>query len=88
MACVGRYILKNSIFKYLEQITEGVGGEVQLTDAIAIAQNNEPVFASTFNGKRYDIGNKLGYVEATIIVAKYREDLKEGIHSFLKEIEK
>lgn len=88
MACVGRYILKNSIFKYLEQITEGVGGEVQLTDAIAIAQKNEPVFASTFNGKRYDIGNKLGYVEATIIVAKYREDLKEGIHSFLKEIEK
>lgn len=88
MACVGRYILKNSIFTYLEQITEGVGGELQLTDAIAIAQKHEAVFASTFQGKRYDIGNKLGYVEATIIVAKYREDLKEGIQSFLQEIEK
>lgn len=88
MACVGRYILKNSIFTYLEQITDGVGGELQLTDAIAIAQKHEAVFASTFQGKRYDIGNKLGYVEATIIVAKYREDLKEGIQSFLQEIEK
>ncbi len=88
MACVGRYILKNSIFNYLEQITEGVGGELQLTDAIALAQKKEDVFASTFNGKRFDIGNKLGYVEATIMVAKYRDDLKDGVNQFLNELEK
>lgn len=88
MACVGRYILKNSIFQYLEQITEGVGGEYQLTDALALAQQQEDVFAAKFKGNRYDIGNKLGYVEAIITVAKYREDLKDGINAFLENMNK
>ncbi len=88
MACVGRYILENNIFNYLEKITEGVGGEFQLTDALALAQSKETVYASLFKGRRYDVGSKLGYVEATIVVAKYRDDLKDGVDKFLKDLEK
>lgn len=88
MACVGRYILKNTIFDYLSHTHEGVGGEIQLTDALAIAQTKEEVYASTFLGKRFDVGSKIGYVEATLMVAKYRDDLKEEIISFLNELQK
>lgn len=69
MACVGRYILKNSIFNYLEKTKVGVGGEIQLTDALALALDKEDIYASEFDGIRYDVGSKAGYVEATIAVA-------------------
>ncbi|MCM1260940.1 MAG: UTP--glucose-1-phosphate uridylyltransferase [Prevotella sp.] len=88
MACVGRYILKNTIFDYLSYTHEGVGGEIQLTDALALAQAKEEVYASTFLGKRFDVGSKVGYVEATLMVAKYRDDLKNEIISFLNELQK
>lgn len=86
MACVGRYILKNSIFNYLEKIKIGVGGELQLTDAIALALEKEEVYAAGFDGTRYDVGSKMGYVEATVSVARSREDLKDGINEFLKDL--
>ncbi len=85
MACVGRYILKNSIFSYLEKIKPGVGKELQLTDAIALALKKENVYASKFDGIRYDVGSKGGYVEAIISVARTRDDLGINIDEFLKK---
>lgn len=86
MACVGRYILKNSIFHYLDEIKPGYGGELQLTDAIALALQKEDVYATCFDGVRYDVGSKIGYVEATISVARQREDLKEELSKFLEKL--
>lgn len=85
MACVGRYILKNSIFNYLEKTKVGVGGEIQLTDALALALDKEDIYASEFDGIRYDVGSKAGYVGATIAVAMSRNDLSENMHKFFKK---
>lgn len=86
MACVGRYILKNSIFKYLDETSIGVGGELQLTDAIAKAVKKEDVYAAKFAGERFDVGSKIGYVEATIAVATTRKDLQDELKTYLKNI--
>ena len=59
-----------------------------MTDALALAQAQEEVYASTFLGKRFDVGSKVGYVEATLMVAKYRDDLKDEIIPFLNELQK
>lgn len=74
-ACVGRYILKNSIYEAIEQITCGVGGELQLTDALNLVLKNETIYASIFNGKRYDVGSKREYVEAIKAVLEIRTDI-------------
>ena len=66
LAVVGRYILTPRIFSLLERVERGAGGEIQLTDAIAKLLEYEPVLAHAFDGKRYDCGNKLGYLEATV----------------------
>ncbi len=84
MACIGRYILKNSIFEYLKNTNMGYNNELQLTDGIALALEKEEVFASKVNGVCYDVGTKLGYIEATIAFAKTRDDLKEDFDKFLE----
>ena len=61
LAVVGRYILKNSIFKYLKNINKGSGNEIQLTDAISLSAKSESVFSFRFSGVRYDCGSKLGF---------------------------
>jgi UTP--glucose-1-phosphate uridylyltransferase len=66
LAVVGRYLLSGSIFGKLRNIGRGAGGEIQLTDGIAALLADEPVHAYRFEGKRYDCGNKLGYLEATV----------------------
>ncbi len=66
LAVVGRYVLTPRIFDHLEQIGAGAGGEIQLTDGIARLMHDEPVYAYRFAGKRYDCGNKLGYLQATV----------------------
>ena len=66
LAVVGRYLLSGSIFAKLRTIGQGAGGEIQLTDGIAALMAEEPVYAYRFEGKRYDCGNKLGYLEATV----------------------
>jgi UTP--glucose-1-phosphate uridylyltransferase len=66
LAVVGRYILTGTIFDKLERTERGAGGEIQLTDAIADLLADEPVFAYEFEGKRYDCGSKLGYLQATV----------------------
>ncbi len=66
LAVVGRYVLTPAIFEYLQNIGSGAGGEIQLTDGIAALMSEEPVYAFRFEGKRYDCGNKLGYLQATV----------------------
>jgi UTP--glucose-1-phosphate uridylyltransferase len=66
LAVVGRYLLTSAIFDDLAKIGKGAGGEIQLTDGIARLMQREPVFAFEFEGKRYDCGSKLGYLQATV----------------------
>jgi len=83
LGVVGRYILTPRIFTLLEQITAGVGGEVQLTDAIAELLKEETIMACPFKGKRYDCGSKLGFLEATIAYALRRPDLGPALRERL-----
>lgn len=82
-AVLGRYILTPSIFDLLETQSEGVGGEIQLTDAISRLIEEEKVYAYEFSGRRYDVGTKRGYLEATVDFALKREDLKEDMEDIL-----
>jgi UTP--glucose-1-phosphate uridylyltransferase len=66
LAVVGRYVLAPAIFEHLERIGHGAGGEIQLTDGIASLMREEAVYAYRFEGKRYDCGSKLGYLQATV----------------------
>jgi len=86
LAILGRYLLTPEIFKYLETQQVGSGGEVQLTDAITRLNEMQRVFAYEFDGKRYDVGEKLGFIETTIRFALERSDLKEEVLTILKKI--
>jgi len=77
LGVVGRYILTPRIFSLLENTNKGSGGEIQLTDAIAKLLAHEQVYAYQFEGKRYDCGTKLGYLEATIAYALKHPELAE-----------
>ena len=66
LAVVGRYLLTPRMFTHLERIGEGAGGEIQLTDGIARLMNDEAVYAYKFDGKRFDCGSKLGYLQANV----------------------
>jgi UTP--glucose-1-phosphate uridylyltransferase len=83
LAVVGRYILTPAIFDHLETIPRGAGGEIQLTDAIQRLLDDEPVMAYRFDGKRYDCGNKLGYLQATVEYALKHPELKESFLDYL-----
>lgn len=89
LAVVGRYILNPRIFDKLKTIQPGVGGELQLTDAIAMLLKEEPVMACAFQGKRYDCGSKLGYLKATLSYGlKHPEvgsQFKDYLHQCLKD---
>ena len=84
LAVVGRYILKPRIFHYLETIGAGSGGEIQLTDGIAALLNEERVLAYEFQGKRYDCGSKLGYLEATLAYALKHPEVGKDFARMLK----
>ncbi len=86
LAVVGRYILTPQIFNQLEQTFQGSGGEIQLTDAIATLLATEPVYSLQFDGKRYDCGNKLGYLEATIAYALKHPELAHEFKRSLQEV--
>ncbi|MGD2137547.1 MAG: UTP--glucose-1-phosphate uridylyltransferase GalU [Gammaproteobacteria bacterium] len=83
LAVVGRYILTPGIFSHLEAIPRGAGGEIQLTDAIERLLREEQVLAYRFQGKRYDCGNKLGYLQATVEYALQHPELKEEFLEYL-----
>ncbi len=80
------YVLPPSIFGYLEKTERGVGGEIQLTDALAQLMKNEGLLGYRFDGIRHDAGDKLGYLRANIAFALKRPDLKPGLMAYLKEV--
>jgi len=85
LAVLGRYVLTPEIFPLLETQAPGSGGEIQLTDAIKRLIATQKVYAFNFDGRRYDVGNKLGYLEATIDFALEREDLRDEFLEMLKK---
>lgn len=86
VAVLGRYIITPKIFEYLEKQEIGAGGEIQLTDALNKLAKEEAMYAYDFIGKRYDVGNKMGFLQATVEFALKREDLKEEFKEYLKQI--
>ena len=86
LAVVGRYILTPRIFELLESTPRGAGGEIQLTDAIQELLGSEPVMAYRFEGKRYDCGSKLGYLQATVAFGLEHEDTGTAFRDYLKAL--
>lgn len=85
-AALGRYVITPEVFDILEQTKPGKGGEIQLTDALRVMARCRNVYAYNFTGKRYDTGNKLGYLKAVVEFALRREDLGEGFREYLKSL--
>jgi UTP--glucose-1-phosphate uridylyltransferase len=83
LAVVGRYVLSPRVFHHLRKAQPGAGGEIQLTDGIAGLLTEERVLAYTFEGRRYDCGNKLGYLEATVDYGLKHAEVGEGFARFL-----
>ena len=86
MAVLGRYIIKPQIFDILAQTKPGKGNEIQLTDALKVLAREDAVYAYDFEGLRYDLGDKLGFLKATVEFALRREDLGEPFKAYIKEI--
>lgn len=85
-AALGRYVITPEVFDILEQTKPGKGGEIQLTDALRVMARCGNVYTYNFTGKRYDTGNKLGYLKAVVEFALRREDLGEGFREYLKSL--
>ncbi|WP_078431849.1 UTP--glucose-1-phosphate uridylyltransferase GalU [Metabacillus halosaccharovorans] len=85
-AIMGRYILTPDIFSILDDLPAGAGGEIQLTDALKILNDVQSVVAYPFNGVRYDVGDKFGFIKASVDFALQRDDLKNQVYDYLKEI--
>lgn len=87
LAVVGRYILTGTIFDKLDQVTKGAGGEIQLTDAIALLLKDEPVLSYEFHGRRYDCGSKLGYLVATVEQGLKHPELRDSFREYLRTLD-
>jgi UTP--glucose-1-phosphate uridylyltransferase len=85
-AVVGRYILTPAIFDKLKATERGTGNEIQLTDAIAELRKTEEIYAYEFEGRRYDCGSKIGYLEANVEIALQHEELAAEFKKFLKNV--
>ncbi|WP_270810325.1 MULTISPECIES: UTP--glucose-1-phosphate uridylyltransferase GalU [Exiguobacterium] len=85
-AILGRYVLKPDVFEALSGQEVGAGGEIQLTDAIARLNEAQTVFAYEFDGRRYDVGEPIGFVETTICHALSNPDLKDDVRALLKRL--
>jgi UTP--glucose-1-phosphate uridylyltransferase len=88
LAVLGRYVFTPQIFDALERVTPGKGGEIQLTDAIGILNADQDVYGLVFETGRYDVGNKLDYLRATVELALERPDLGPQFREFLAEVAK
>ncbi|MGH2528258.1 MAG: UTP--glucose-1-phosphate uridylyltransferase GalU [Actinomycetota bacterium] len=86
LAAIGRYILTPEIFDSLRSIAPGKGGEVQLTDAINLLAQEQAVYAYVFDDGRFDVGNKLDYLKATVELAVDRDDVGEGLREYLADL--
>jgi UTP--glucose-1-phosphate uridylyltransferase len=85
-AIIGRYVFTPQIFKFLEEKEIGAGGEIQLTDAIEKLNQIQRVFAYEFEGSRYDVGEKLGFVQTTLEFALQKEELREDLILSMKDL--
>lgn len=86
IAILGRYIINPAIFEILENTTPGKGGEIQLTDALMTLSEREAMYAYVFEGRRYDVGDKQGFLEATVEYALRNPNLKDGFMEYLVKI--
>jgi UTP--glucose-1-phosphate uridylyltransferase len=86
LAIIGRYVLVPEIFASIRSIKPGAGGEIQLTDALKHLLRNRPIYGYRFEGKRYDAGNKLGFLQATVEFALRRSDLGGDFRKYLKDL--
>ena len=86
LAIIGRYILRPEIFSLLENVTPGKGGEIQLTDGISKLARQRKVYGYEFEGEHYDIGDKFGFVRATVAYALKRPELKEQTREYLQAV--
>lgn len=88
LAVLGRYVITPEIFAILEQTAPGRGGEIQLTDALKVLAKEQAMYAYDFVGRRYDVGDKQGYLEATVEYALRRPELREKFLRYLQEMMK
>ncbi len=86
VAILGRYIITPEIFECLEQTKPGAGGEIQLTDALKALATNQVMYAYDFEGHRYDVGDKLGFLKATVEYALRRDDLRDDFKNYLGDV--
>ena len=86
LAIIGRYVLPPSIFEILRNITPGVGGEIQLTDGLAELARTEGLIGYQFEGRRYDAGDRVGYLKANMAYALKRPELREPMLAFMREL--
>jgi UTP--glucose-1-phosphate uridylyltransferase len=84
MAIIGRYVLRPEIFSILQKLPPGRGGEIQLTDGLTQLVRERTIYGCEFLGDRYDIGDKFGFVRATVAYALKRPDLKDKVLQYLK----
>jgi UTP--glucose-1-phosphate uridylyltransferase len=85
LAVIGRYVLPPRVFEILEAVEPGVGGEIQLTDALAVLAREDGLLGYRFEGERYDAGDRFGYLKANIAFGLKRPDLGEQLRAWLKE---
>ncbi|MGI6003897.1 MAG: UTP--glucose-1-phosphate uridylyltransferase GalU [Christensenellales bacterium] len=86
LAALGRYVITPDIFDILEHVQPGAGGEIQLTDALKVQARQQKLVAYAFEGKRYDAGEKLGYLKSIVEFALMREDIGEDFAAYIKEL--
>jgi UTP--glucose-1-phosphate uridylyltransferase len=86
LAVIGRYLLPPDVFGILEQVKPGAGGEIQLTDALAVLAQQDRLIGVRFQGERYDAGDRLGYLQANVAYALKRPDLRDGLLAFLRKV--
>lgn len=87
LAIIGRYILTPDIFGCIHDVKPGAGGEIQLTDALRLQLRSRPIYALKFEGKRYDAGDKLGFLKATVEFALKRHDLGDAFRQYLRTLD-
>jgi UTP--glucose-1-phosphate uridylyltransferase len=86
LSVIGRYILQPEVFGHLESQVPGAGGEIQLTDALARMIGGDPFHGFRYDGKRFDCGDKVGFIQANIAFALARDDLRGGVSAYLKTL--
>ncbi|MDE2802893.1 MAG: UTP--glucose-1-phosphate uridylyltransferase, partial [Chloroflexota bacterium] len=84
LGIVGRYVLTPEVFGAMERVTPGAGGELQLTDGIALLLEEQPVYARRFTGTRYDAGNPMGMLRASVSLALRRADVGPAFRAWLR----